>query len=65
MLNLLKELVARARCSDEGVTTVEYAVMLALIVIAVTSFGLGIFRLGDLNVFQNAFHSRHGHLAPK
>ena len=42
MLNLLKELVARARCSDEGVTTVEYAVMLALIVIAVTSFGLGI-----------------------
>ena len=43
MLNaLLTSLLARDRSSEEGATTVEYAIMLMLIAVSVSSFGLGI-----------------------
>jgi len=41
-INYLKLLLNRFRTEEEGVTTVEYAIMLVLVALAVAAFGLGL-----------------------
>lgn len=41
-IEALRHLLMRLRDEEQGVTTVEYAVMLVLIAIAVAAFGLGL-----------------------
>ena len=42
MIETLRQLLIHLRDDERGVTTVEYAVMLVLIAIAVAAFGLGL-----------------------
>ncbi len=42
MIETLRQLLMHLRDDERGVTTVEYAVMLVLIAIAVAAFGLGL-----------------------
>lgn len=41
-IETLRQLLMQLRDEEQGVTTVEYAVMLVLIAIAVAAFGLGL-----------------------
>lgn len=41
-INYLRLLLNRFRTEEEGVTTVEYAIMLVLVALAVAAFGLGL-----------------------
>jgi Flp pilus assembly pilin Flp len=50
--NLLKAVVNTIKREEKGVTTVEYAVMLVLVAIAVMVFGKGIAN-AVTNVFSN------------
>ena len=42
MIETLRQLFVQLRNDERGVTTVEYAIMLVLIAIAVAAFGLGL-----------------------
>ena len=42
MIDALRQLLVQLRNDECGVTTVEYAIMLVLIAIAVAAFGLGL-----------------------
>ena len=42
MIEALRQLLMRVRDDESGVTTVEYAIMLILIAIAVAAFGTGL-----------------------
>ncbi len=42
MIEALRQLLRQLRDDEHGVTTVEYAIMLVLIAIAVAAFGLGL-----------------------
>ena len=42
MIEALRQLFVQLRKDERGVTTVEYAIMLVLIAIAVAAFGLGL-----------------------
>lgn len=42
MIETLRQLLMQLRDDERGVTTVEYAIMLVLIAIAVAAFGLGL-----------------------
>ncbi len=42
IMETLRQLLVQLRNDERGVTTVEYAVMLVLIAIAVAAFGLGL-----------------------
>ena len=42
MIETLRQLLVQLRNDERGVTTVEYAIMLVLIAIAVAAFGLGL-----------------------
>ena len=42
MIEALRQLLMQVRDDERGVTTVEYAIMLVLIAIAVAAFGLGL-----------------------
>ncbi len=42
MIEALRQLLMQVRDDEKGVTTVEYAIMLVLIAIAVAAFGTGL-----------------------
>ena len=42
MIEALRQLLMQVRDDERGVSTVEYAIMLVLIAIAVAAFGLGL-----------------------
>ena len=42
MIEALRQLLMQVRDDESGVTTVEYAIMLVLIAIAVAAFGTGL-----------------------
>ena len=42
IIETLRQLLMQVRDDERGVTTVEYAIMLVLIAIAVAAFGLGL-----------------------
>jgi Flp pilus assembly pilin Flp len=42
IIETLRQLLMQVRNDERGVTTVEYAIMLVLIAIAVAAFGLGL-----------------------
>ena len=42
MIEALRQLLMRVRDDESGVTTVEYAIMLIMIAIAVAAFGTGL-----------------------
>ena len=42
MIEALRQLLMQVRDDENGVTTVEYAIMLVLIAIAVAAFGTGL-----------------------
>ena len=42
LIETLRQLIVQLRNDERGVTTVEYAIMLVLIAIAVAAFGLGL-----------------------
>jgi Flp pilus assembly pilin Flp len=41
-INYLRLLLSRYQTDEKGVTTVEYAIMLVLVALAVAAFGLGL-----------------------